>query len=126
MTVPLFTLAFKNINCLKRAVREAYPQIKSSHASEAVAYALGFRTHAALRAAVAALRSDNHKWAWLDGNKIADRLASFGYVDISRSAMVKLTDDVKMPVTVVTFWQSQKRKPFPPPESTSTGLRQDN
>jgi hypothetical protein len=128
--MPLFTLAVENIVCLKRAIRETYPQVKSSHASEAVAFALGFRTHAALRAAIAALGADEHKWAWLDGNKIADRLVSFGYSGISRGAMVKLSDELQMPVTLITFWQSRGRErshpPYSPPTPNQNWLSQDN
>ncbi|MDC9822821.1 hypothetical protein PRN20_03670 [Devosia sp. ZB163] len=36
------------VTALKHAVRDHYPQIKSSHVDEALAYAIGFDTYAAM------------------------------------------------------------------------------
>lgn len=37
-----------NVAALKTAVRKVYPQIKSSHVDEAIAFGFGFDTHAAM------------------------------------------------------------------------------
>lgn len=38
----------------KRALRELFPQLRSSHADQALAFALGFKTYAAFQSALAA------------------------------------------------------------------------
>ena len=45
-------LAEKSVVALKNCLREEFPDAKSSHITEALAYSLGFRTHASLRAAL--------------------------------------------------------------------------
>ena len=39
-----------SLSALKKALRDEFPGAKSSHLSEAIAYSLGFRTYASLRA----------------------------------------------------------------------------
>lgn len=77
------TLAKANIDCLKRAVRQRYPEVKSSHLSEAIAFALGFRTHAALLTAIDRETSDLSVRVWLDGNLLAERLHQLSYNNVS-------------------------------------------
>lgn len=45
-----FALSSTSVRSLKHALQDRFPTVKSSHLSEAIAVAAGFRTHAALRA----------------------------------------------------------------------------
>jgi hypothetical protein len=77
----LFILTEENTEALKRATRSARPQIKSSHLTEALAAALGFRTHAALRAALVAAPRLPPDLADCSQASFIDRLHALGYDD---------------------------------------------
>ena len=63
---------------LKKALRTEYPHVSSSHLSEAIAAALGFRTHASLLAALPAT-SDDPDFVLLDDDAFEARLIDFGH-----------------------------------------------
>lgn len=66
---------------LKNALRdELLSEIKSSHLSEALAYSLGFRTHAAMLAAMVGPDQDR-PFLLLDSARLVQRLVQFGYED---------------------------------------------
>lgn len=66
------------IGALKSALVEQFPSVKSSHLTEALAWAIGFRTHAALKAKfVSQLPTD--VIAIKDG-AFAERLSEFGHI----------------------------------------------
>lgn len=65
---------------LKKSLRDEFPDVKSSHLSEALAYSLGFRTHAALQSAVAATREENF-FIVLDDERFVARLSQLGYAE---------------------------------------------
>lgn len=67
-----------SLGVLKKALREDFIDEKSSHLSEALACALGFKSHAALLAFASAHASDPPV-VELDTKSFADRLASLGY-----------------------------------------------
>lgn len=71
-------LAKAPLAALKKLVLDDLIQVKSSHVSEALAAALGFRTHAALQAAMTGPEEDR-PFALLDTNRFLDRIRSFGY-----------------------------------------------
>lgn len=68
------------LDALKKALRDEFPDIKSSHLTEALAYCLGFRTHAALQAAMAGPEQDR-PFALLDTARMRQRLVELGYDD---------------------------------------------
>ncbi|MYM92602.1 hypothetical protein [Duganella vulcania] len=69
---------------LKRDAARAFPHIKSSHLSEAIAASAGFATHAAL---LAALKNTNDASARdLDLTKLQSRLVQLGYPPVSFAA----------------------------------------
>ena len=68
-----------NVAVLKVRIREACPQYKSSHVDEALAYAFGFRTHAAMLAALAQLDGSTHLHLRADHTWFALRLHELGY-----------------------------------------------
>jgi len=79
----LLILTYENVEGVKRAAREQVPVVKSSHLSEAIASALGFRTHAALRAKIAAEADLPPDVAECDPARFVVRLAALGYAATS-------------------------------------------
>lgn len=63
---------------LKKALRNDFADEKSSHLTEALATSLGFKTHAALLAVVAA-EADDPPIVLLKTERFVDRLEAFGY-----------------------------------------------
>ena len=67
-----------SLGSLKRALSVNFVDEKSSHLTEALAFALGFQTNAALLAAVAQ-NSDDPPIVLLHTDRFVERLESFGY-----------------------------------------------
>ena len=63
---------------LKKSLCDEFPHVKSSHLSEALARSLGFRTYAAVRAAMAGPEQDR-PFTLLHTQRFVDRLKQFGY-----------------------------------------------
>lgn len=72
------SLTSASITTLKTSLRSEFPDVKSSHLTEALAHALGFRTNAALVAAMTGPEEDR-PLSVLDSSKMLDRLQQFGY-----------------------------------------------
>jgi len=68
------------LNALKRALRDEFPDVKSSHLTEALAHSLGFRTHASLQAAMTGPEQDR-PFALLDTSRMRQRMVELGYAD---------------------------------------------
>ncbi|WP_431229149.1 hypothetical protein [Burkholderia contaminans] len=77
MPAPL--LDSSSVNTLKRVLLDELPNIKSSHLSEALAFALGFQTHAALKADLCL--PDDRPLISLSLSHLRKRLDQFGYRD---------------------------------------------
>ena len=72
------SLTESSVAALKSVLRGEFPEVKSSHLTEALAHALGFRTHASLLAAVAS--TDTHQQlVLLSTQKLLERLERLGY-----------------------------------------------
>lgn len=76
MSAPL--LEPSSVDALKRALLDAFPKVKSSHLSEALASALGFQTQAALKAELGR-PATVHPTATLNVQLLRKRLSQFGY-----------------------------------------------
>lgn len=63
---------------LKKSLLDEFPEIKSSHLSEAMAYCLGFRTYASLKAALVGPERDR-PFAILKAQRFIERLIQLGY-----------------------------------------------
>jgi hypothetical protein len=74
------TVSEPSLSALKKALRKDFAEVKSSHLSEAIAYALGFNTHAALLATQDATASELRL---LDENRFSQRLVLLGYPSVS-------------------------------------------
>lgn len=75
----LLILTEENGVALKRATRGFLPQISSAHLSEGLAFALGFNTHAALRASMAADQQHLPYLVTVDMSRFEDRISRLGY-----------------------------------------------
>lgn len=73
-------LTESSVAAVKNSLRDEFPDARSSHISEALAYSLGFNTHAALRVALAEPAEDA-PYAFLRTNRMLERLRQFGYAD---------------------------------------------
>jgi len=82
----LFILSDENLATAKAILRQNYPQIRSSHLTEALAFALGFRTHAALLARLAAETAMPPGVGDGDAGSFEKRLAELGYGAIDPAA----------------------------------------
>lgn len=65
---------------LKKSLRDEFPYVKSSHLSEALAHSLGFRTYAAMQAAMVGPEQDR-PFALLQTQRFVERLKQLGYED---------------------------------------------
>lgn len=63
---------------LKKRLMDEFDEVKSSHLTEALAASLGFRTHAALKAAMTGPEEDRPFYL-LDPERFLGRLTEFGY-----------------------------------------------
>lgn len=63
---------------LKKSLLDDFEDVKSSHLTEALAASMGFRTHAALRAAMTGPEADRPFYL-LDSDRFVRRLIEFGY-----------------------------------------------
>lgn len=68
---------------LKKALRDEFPDAKSSHIQEALAYSLGHKTSAALKALLSTFKGTESDvpFAPLDGARMRERLVQLGYQD---------------------------------------------
>lgn len=74
-------LTLENVEFVKEHLRGALPAAKSAHLTEALAFGLGFRTHAALLAAIKAAPTARPLLGVIDDTRIATRLVELGYPD---------------------------------------------
>jgi hypothetical protein len=75
----LLILTQENVDLVKLELRANLPQVASAHLTEALAAALGFRTNAALRTAIAAELERLPSTAFGDAESLNRRLSEFGY-----------------------------------------------
>ena len=68
-----------SVVAVKNALRDEFPAVKSSHITEALASSLGYRTHAALQAALQP--EPEAPFALLSTQKLLLRLQALGYPD---------------------------------------------
>ena len=75
-----YAVSLTSLRLLKNALQDRFPFVKSSHLSEAIAAAAGFRTNAALRAHCSATASLPE--LRLDNMRFVERLYTLGYRDV--------------------------------------------
>ena len=87
-----------NLHTIKSRLRAALPHIKSSHLSEALAAALGYRTHAALLAGMKASPEKHPPLGQTSDLNLTERLSEFGTgnhaVDLTGVVRAELPDPI--------------------------------
>jgi hypothetical protein len=74
----LFPLSDISYRLLKKALRQTFPEVRSTHMDEALARAIGYRTYAAYLVANPPAERDS-RMTELDVGRFASRLVDFGY-----------------------------------------------
>lgn len=77
--MPILFSTPDNCSFVKRALRKRLSTVKSTHLSEVLATALGFRTHAALLATMKAAIADRPMLMQVDEDRMGERLRGLGY-----------------------------------------------
>lgn len=90
-----------NIQFVKTALRQALPPVKSSHLSEALACSAGYRTHAALIAAMEGALPSRPILADARSERLSERIAALGY---EAQPGVSLDNIVWSPALPVRIW----------------------
>lgn len=73
-------LCDESLAALKKSLRDEFPDVKSSHLTEALAFSLGFRTYASLQAAMTGPEEDR-PFVLLGSERMRHRLIELGYPD---------------------------------------------
>lgn len=94
------SLDLASVVLLKNSLRSEFPDAKSAHVTEALAHSLGFRTHAALLAAIGSSDEDP-PFVLLDTERMLSRLEQFGYARDPEFDF-ELMDIKKMPDVIST------------------------
>lgn len=79
MAFGLMPFTRANVSALKSTVRKEYPQIKSSHVDEAIAFGFGFDTHAAMLPVLDLADTSSCMTAQIIPDWFALRLKQLGY-----------------------------------------------
>lgn len=88
---------------LKKSLRDEFPEAKSAHITEALAFSLGFRTNAALQAALGAPDTDA-PILLLDPDRMTDRLQELGYPPDPEFDFELMLDRVASLVSTADGW----------------------
>lgn len=95
--MPIFLVTDDNIEFAKAEVRQAWPDVRTSHRLEAFAAALNFRTYASMLAVskqVVAFPSI----ASLVQDRFSSRLAQLGYLAVDESALSRIPRSTAVPL----------------------------
>ncbi|MFW7348734.1 MAG: hypothetical protein ACODTU_21890 [Pigmentiphaga sp.] len=84
-------LTFANLQAVKTAAQRAWPDVKSSHITEALAAAYGYRTHAAALADLN--RSAHPPLVRANPSAFSERLSDLGYPDRGSTPLVQALDE---------------------------------
>ncbi|HBF32440.1 hypothetical protein [Rhizobium sp.] len=94
---PTIRFCPSNIAELKKALREQYFNVSSSHADEALAASLGFRTHAAMLNILNQIRGSTRLIVQIDPLLMLNRLEQLGYTDLNSQTLRKLMWETILP-----------------------------
>jgi len=95
---PTFIFSAANVAALKKALRNEYPNIRSSHADEALAASFGFKTHAAMLIVLRQLDGAARLIVGVDHVQLAVRLAQLGYLHVSAARLWSFVWTIEFPV----------------------------
>jgi len=113
-------LALSNIAALQKALRARYPSVRSSHADEALAASLGFKSYAAMLAVLREAGDSARLVVQTDVCLLQVRLEQLGYHGLRTKELQRLIWEAPYP----TPWQGDEveqslRKRFAPMAANS-------
>jgi len=108
MSLMLFSDA--NVGYLKRQLRAKYPQIKSGHLSEAIAFSAGYRTHAALTAKIKELSNGRDFLVGMNAGQMALRLRELDYPIASIGDLEPITQAYDLPNRMYAVTKNRDRQ----------------
>jgi len=113
-------LAPSNIAVLKKALREKYPNIRSSHADEALAASVGFKTYAAMLTVLKQVSDSARLVVQTDASLLQIRLEQLGYAGLVPRDLQRLVWEAPYP----DRWEADEieltlRKRFAPTAANS-------
>lgn len=97
--MPIFFLTPNNCDFAKRAMRVRLMDVKSTHLTEALASVFGFRTHAALLAAMGISDVRRPTLVSVEPLRLRARLQELGYGPIDETALIETVRAPEMPVS---------------------------
>lgn len=106
----LLALTQNNVDFIKRGLKPSYPSIKSSHLSEAIAAACGFRTNIALVTSIRAADTRRPDLAEVDPGRFIARLAELGYPALGATGLPGVVRSQEMPDRI---WFVRKGRDIP-------------
>lgn len=86
-----------NIAEMKKALRVQYPNVRSSHADEAIASSFGFRTHAAMLGVLKQIRGSSRLVIQTDPLLLLNRLEQLGYNNVTLHTLRWMTWETPYP-----------------------------
>lgn len=98
--MPVALLTPENCDFTKRALRARLPMIKSAHLTEALAAAFGYRTHAALLAAMRLSDARRPALVQVDPWQLSRRLQELDYEAVDPSCLTEIVRARDMPLKV--------------------------
>ena len=96
--MPILFLTRDNCRFVKHALRECLSTVKSAHLSEALAAALGFRTHAALLATMRSANADRPALTQVDEGRMWERMRGLGYGPKGPVDLVGIVRSAELPL----------------------------
>lgn len=95
--MPIFFLTPDNCAFVKNALRKRLDHVKSAHLTEALASAFGFRTHAALLAAMGAWDSKRPSLISVVPSHLRSRLQELGYAPVDPAVLIEVLRAPEIP-----------------------------
>ena len=96
--MPILFLTPDNCSFVKRVLRKRLSTVKSTHLSETLSTALGFRTHAALLAAMKAAIADRPMLTQVDEDRMGKRLRGLGYGPMAPVDLASIVRSAELPL----------------------------
>lgn len=98
-----------NMAFTKVELRKSMPHVKSSHLSEVLAFALGYRTQASLLAGIGNTDQCSPQVRALKSEKLSERLASLGYSDTACTDIAAIARSSALPDRIWTMFPDKDR-----------------
>ena len=105
----VFLLSLDNVGFIKEHLREVLPDVKSGHLTEALASGVGYRTHAAMLAAIKEEPINHPPLGSIDDTRVTSRLVEFGYENINSISTSTAIRSAELPDPIWVAFPSRDR-----------------